>query len=150
MIFRIGAIVFLTTLLLAKGLAAQSTNLHQSVTENKMASQGGDGLPTISSLELIALGEKMYERRCTACHSLDQNRVGPKHRGVYWRKAGSVEGFRYSRALSELDVVWTEETLDPWLENPPDFAPGTAMGFRLKNPEERQAIIAYLKSLSND
>ena len=35
-------------------------------------------------------GEQLYESRCMACHSLDANRVGPMHRGVYGRKAGSV------------------------------------------------------------
>lgn len=97
--------------------------------------------------ELISRGKLLYNRRCTACHSLDQNRIGPRHRDVYGRAAGSVSGFRYSKTLQELDIVWTEETLDPWLASPTTFAPGTRMGFRLKKPEERMAIIAYLKSL---
>ena len=87
-------------------------------------------------------------RRCGACHSLDQNRVGPKHRNVYGRQAGSVEGFPYSNALRNLDVVWDGETLDAWLANPVAFAPGTSMGFRLTDAEERRAIIAYLRSLT--
>lgn len=97
---------------------------------------------------LIEKGARSWERRCAGCHSLDQNRIGPKHRGVYGRKAGVAEGFKYSKALRTLDIVWTEETLDPWLTNPIAFAPGTSMGFRVAQPEDRAAIIAWLKSVS--
>jgi cytochrome c len=110
--------------------------------------EGGDHPPG-ASLELIQQGETLYQRRCGACHSLDQNRIGPMHRGVYGRKAGSVESFRYSPALRDLDVIWNSETLDAWLQNPTAFAPGTTMGFRLTNAEERRAIVAYLRSLSD-
>ena len=37
-----------------------------------------------------AHGQQIYESRCIACHSPDANRVGPMHRGVFGRKAGSV------------------------------------------------------------
>ena len=44
-------------------------------------------------------GEDLYERRCFACHSLDANRVGPAHRGVFGRKAGTVPVYNYYPAL---------------------------------------------------
>lgn len=97
---------------------------------------------------LVARGESLYQRRCGACHALDRNRVGPAHRGVYGRAAGAVPGFRYSKALQALDIVWNNETLDLWLQNPTSFAPGTGMGFRLGKADERNAIIIYLQSLS--
>lgn len=93
-------------------------------------------------------GKQLYTRRCGACHSVDQNRVGPRHRGVYGRKAGTVAGFRYTNALKKLNLTWNESNLDRWLTNPTALAPGTAMGFRLNNPAERKAIIDYLKSVS--
>tara|TARA_R100000005_G_scaffold33903_1_gene15466 strand:- start:7370 stop:7708 length:339 start_codon:yes stop_codon:yes gene_type:complete len=93
-------------------------------------------------------GEKLYDRRCGGCHSLDNNRIGPRHRGVYGSKAGSVPDFNYSKALQKLDVIWTDETLDRWLKNPTAFAEGTSMGFRLRKANEREAIIQYLKSIS--
>ena len=40
-----------------------------------------------------ARGQELYESRCGGCHSLDANRVGPAHRGVYGRKSGSAPGF---------------------------------------------------------
>lgn len=98
--------------------------------------------------DTIEHGRRVYQRQCGACHSLDQNRVGPKHRGVVGRDAGGVRDFRYSRALQNIDLIWTAETLDVWLENPSQVAPNTAMGFRLRDAEDRAAVIAYLESVS--
>lgn len=97
----------------------------------------------------IESGRLLYQRHCGACHSLEHNRVGPKHRGVVGRTAGGVPDFRYSKALQHLDLIWTAETLDVWLENPSQVAAGTAMGFRLRDAEDRAAIIAYLESASD-
>ena len=150
MIIRIGAVLMASTLAYVSALASQQSGSVAGPNELQAASEGGEVSPRTPSLQLISQGEALYQRRCGACHSLDHNRIGPKHRSVFGSKAGSVDGFRYSRALQTLDVVWTEETLNAWLTNPTSFAPGTSMGFRLNNPEEREAIIAYLKSLSGE
>jgi len=93
-------------------------------------------------------GAEIYEAKCGACHSLDFNRVGPKHRGVFGRRAASVPGFHYSSALKKLNVTWNATTLDRWLQNPTAMAPGTAMGFRLSDQSERADVIAYLRQQS--
>ena len=90
-------------------------------------------------------GATLYEERCTGCHSLDANRVGPKHRGVFGRKAGSVPDFRYSNGLGNSTVVWDETTLDRWLANPQGFIAGARMGFRVGEAADRADLIAYLK-----
>lgn len=102
----------------------------------------------ISIDDQIERGRVVYQRQCGACHSLDHNRVGPRHRGVIGRAAGSVQNYRYSAALQSLDLVWSRAALDAWLENPSALAPGTAMGFRLRKAEDRAAVIAYLGSTS--
>ena len=94
-----------------------------------------------------AHGQQIYESRCIACHSPDANRVGPMHRGVFGRKAGSVAGYAYSKALKGTDFVWNEETLDKWLTNPQAFVPGQNMNFKVANPQDRADVIAYLKTL---
>ena len=93
-------------------------------------------------------GERLYRAKCGACHSLDSNRVGPRHRGVFGRKAGAVRDYRYSRALKASEVVWAEDTLERWLANPGAVIPGQRMGFRLRDAGQRRAIISYLKSQS--
>lgn len=94
-----------------------------------------------------AHGEEIYNSRCIACHSPDANRVGPKHRGVVGRTAGTVPDFNYSKAVKSSGVVWSEETLDKWLTNPQAFIPGQRMNFKVTDPADRADLIAYLKTL---
>jgi cytochrome c len=94
-------------------------------------------------------GEALYTARCGACHSLDANRVGPRHRDVVGRRAASVADFSYTPALRRLDVTWDEASLDRWLTNPTALAPGTAMGIRVASAQERADIIAYLAANSD-
>jgi cytochrome c len=93
-------------------------------------------------------GQELYESRCGGCHSLDANRVGPAHRGVYGRKAGSAPSFSYSTAVKNATVVWEDKTLDAWLANPQALIPGQRMNFRVALPEDRADIIAYLRQQS--
>jgi len=94
-----------------------------------------------------AHGEALYNSRCVACHSPDANRVGPRHRGVVGRTAGTVPDFNYSKAVKNSGVMWTEETLDKWLTNPQAFIPGQRMNFKVADPADRADLIAYLKTL---
>ena len=54
-------------------------------------------------------GKKHYETLCALCHSLTENKVGPSHKGVFGRKAGTVAGFNYSAGFAKLDLVWNEK-----------------------------------------
>ena len=86
--------------------------------------------------------------RCSACHALveGQNRVGPSLYGLFGRTAGTVEGFRYSPANANSGVVWSAETLEPYLENPRTFMPGNRMAFAgVRNPQDRADLIAFLR-----
>ena len=88
-------------------------------------------------------GEALYEA-CQDCPSLDKNDVGPRHRGVFGRKAASLPDYDYSDALKSANIVWNEETLDKWLTDPQAVAPGAKMFFHLDNPQDRADVIAYL------
>jgi cytochrome c len=91
----------------------------------------------------------LYEARCGGCHSVDVHRVGPAHRGVFGRKAGSAPGFNYSAALRKAAVVWDEKSLDAWLAGPETLIPGQAMGFSVDDATVRRDIVAYLRTLMN-
>ncbi len=88
-------------------------------------------------------GEHLYAA-CMGCHSLDDNDVGPKHRGVVGRAAGTVAGYNYSSALKGSGIVWTSATLDLWLTSPQKLVPGTKMYFSVAKARDRADIIAYL------
>jgi len=91
-------------------------------------------------------GQKLFERRCGGCHSLDKDKEGPRLRGVYGRKAGSVPGFDYSEALKKSGITWDDAMLDRWLTDTDALVPGNGMDFSVKKAEERAAIIEFLKS----
>lgn len=90
-------------------------------------------------------GAELYDQRCAGCHSLDANRVGPMHRGVVGRRAGSVKDFAYSPALRKSKLTWTEANLDRWLANPEALVPGQRMGYAVGEAVDRADLIAYLR-----
>ena len=94
-------------------------------------------------------GKSFFEKRCSGCHALDTDHEGPRLRGVFGRPAGTVKTFKYSDALQRAKFTWDEAKLDQWLTDTESVAPDNNMGFRVPKPEERAAIISYLKSLSN-
>jgi cytochrome c len=95
-----------------------------------------------------ARGKEVFEKRCTGCHSLTQNREGPRLQGVYGRASGSAQGFAYSPALVKAGVLWNEDTLERWLTDPDAFVPGNNMDFHVAKAQERADLIRYLKQTS--
>ncbi len=90
-------------------------------------------------------GEEIYAR-CLACHALAYDRTGPRHCGLFGRRAGSVKGFAYSDAMKRSKIVWNEQTLDRFLASPLTAVPGTAMGYAgIADKKERADLVAYLK-----
>lgn len=95
----------------------------------------------------VQRGAALYQARCTACHNVDSNKIGPAHRGVMGRRVGSLPGYKYSDELGRSRLIWTPQTLNVWLEDPEDLVPGQRMGFRVENAQERADLIAYLATL---
>jgi cytochrome c len=91
-------------------------------------------------------GKALYQG-CAACHSIDENDLGPRHRGVVGRPAGSIADYNYSPALKNSGLTWDETTLDRWLTNPSELVPGTKMFFKIDDAQSRADVIAYLKDL---
>ena len=73
--------------------------------------------------------------------------MGPRHRGVVGRRAGTVDGYAYSPALKNSGLLWDRATLDQWLAGPQKLVPGAKMFFSLAKPEDRADVIAYLEQL---
>jgi cytochrome c len=94
-------------------------------------------------------GKDVYERRCTGCHAMKQNREGPKLQGVYGSVSGSIPDFTYSPALKSAHIVWNETTLEQWLTDPDALVPGNSMEFHVARPQERKDLIRYLRDGTN-
>ena len=100
----------------------------------------------------VEAGAKVF-RKCKACHQVGENakhRIGPHLNHLFGRIAGTVDGFRYSKAMKSMGsegLAWDMKTLGAFLEAPKSYVPKTKMAFAgLKKQADRDAIIAYLRS----
>jgi cytochrome c len=96
-----------------------------------------------------AQGRKVYQRWCIGCHGDKETvqSVGPSLVGLLGRRAGTVGGSPYSRNLYEAGIVWDEKSLHSYLASPTDAVHGTIMPIGVHDTQERDDIVAYLKTL---
>lgn len=95
-----------------------------------------------------AAGEKVF-KKCKACHSLEEGKkkVGPSLFGVMGRAAGTVEGFKYSKAMLASGLTWDDETMAKFLTKPKTLVPKTKMSFAgLKKEDDIANVIAYIQA----
>ncbi|MRU15098.1 cytochrome c family protein [Roseovarius sp. A21] len=128
--------------------AAEEAAPEEAAMEDAASDEAAGGFADVVAAADPADGEKVW-RQCRACHKLEdgKNGVGPHLNGVVGRDIASVDGFRYSSSLQDLDGAWTADELNAWLEDPKAYAPGNKMSFRgLRKEEDRAAVIAYMQS----
>ena len=97
-------------------------------------------------------GKRVYNR-CRACHLLTEEgkRMGPTLYKLFGRQAGTVDGYKYSKAMQEADFVWTEQKLNEWLMAPRTFLPGNKMAFAgLRKEQERKDLMAFLRQATTE
>jgi cytochrome c len=95
-------------------------------------------------------GATLFKQQCGTCHTSNETdpvRQGPSLFNVVGRRAGTVEGFKYSEGFAKADFAWDEARIDAWLINPQEMIPGSVMAYRQARPEVRAAVIAHLKEL---
>ena len=92
---------------------------------------------------------KAVFNRCKICHTVAagaKSTVGPNLQGVFGRKAGSLDEFRYSAAMKESGITWDETTLAGFLGDPKGYLPGNRMAFPgIADPGELENLLAYLR-----
>ncbi len=92
--------------------------------------------------------------KCRACHTIDEggrSAIGPNLFGIIDRQSGSVEGFRYSKAMTESDVVWSEENLKAFVASPRTFMRGTKMGFAgIRSEQQIDDLLEFIEEQMGD
>ena len=97
-----------------------------------------------------AAGRKLYQNRCLSCHGDDKTTkatLGPSLVGIIGRKASDTRPGATSRGMTEADFTWTEATLSEYLAAPSNKVHGTIMPVGVTRPQDRDDLIAYIKSL---
>lgn len=111
--------------------------------------------PTAFAGDMVR-GKQIFSK-CSGCHQVGEgakNKIGPQLNGIFGRKAGSVDGFPYSKSMRRAasgGLVWHNDSLNAYIENPRVLISGTRMSFRgLKTTQDREDVLAYLRSFSDD
>ncbi len=105
---------------------------------------------------LVQKGSKVF-RQCAGCHQVGPgawHTVGPHLNGVFGRRAGTIKGVEYSTGMmraGDNGLHWNPENLDQYIRDPRSLISMTRMRFRgVKDEEDRAAVIAYLRTFSDD
>jgi cytochrome c len=110
-------------------------------------------LPAVASAQDAEAGKKIF-KKCSPCHNIGpgaKNKVGPELNGVFGRKAGSVEGFKYSKAMMDSGITWDEAVFKEYITDPKKKVPGNKMVFPgVKDEIERDDLAAYIGSFNAD
>jgi len=98
-------------------------------------------------------GAKLFTK-CAKCHALSADgpsRSGPHFAHLFNRKAGSIENYRYSAALTGVQFRWDEKNLFRLFDEGPDkMLPGTKMPVqRVTDDKQLSDLVDYLRILTS-
>lgn len=98
----------------------------------------------------LLLGAFVFSQRCSVCHDKTADGpaiFGPHLEGIVGRKAAATGWSQHSDALSDSDLVWTEQAIDKLLSEPQEAMPGVKMDTVIRFRRSRRALISYMKTL---
>lgn len=100
-------------------------------------------------------GERQFMRKCSICHALEagpSRKAGPTLHGIFGRRAGMIEGYRYSGTLNGSSIIWTEATIDALFDEGPDhYIPGSKMPMQvIAGAQDRHDLIQFLKQATQE
>lgn len=141
------AVCMLTVMTTACGSSEEQPQVVEQIVVRERGAPDVVEVASSSAASLVSLGEDAFQT-CTGCHSVDadgRSASGPNLYGVVGRKAGSLEGYSFSDAVSASDITWDEASLNGFLADPATYLPGNEMlAGAVPDDEARAAIIAYL------
>jgi len=134
-------------------VASVTTAASTTSTETNSTSSESGNIMALFASTSAAEGAKVF-KKCSACHSIAEggaNKIGPALWGVLGRPAGSVPGYKYSKAMAEYGKNWSFEEMNGFLIKPKGWIKGTKMSFAgLRSAKDRASVILYLNSFSDN
>ena len=134
------------------GYAVEVEQVSTTSSSTKIAADEKVDIAALMAMGDIGSGEKIF-KKCAACHSIikgGKNAIGPALYNVVGRKVGSVEDYKYSKALAAYEKEWTLEELNGYLTKPAKWIKGTKMAFAgLRKEADRASVIKYLNENSD-
>ena len=135
------------------GYAVEVEQVSTTSSSTTIAADEKVDIAALMAMGDIASGEKIF-KKCAACHSIikgGKNAIGPALYNVVGRKVGSVEDYKYSKALAAYEKEWTLEELNGYLTKPAKWIKGTKMAFAgLRKEADRASVIKYLNENSDN
>ena len=129
------------------------TTVASTSAETSSASSESVNIMALFASTSAVEGAKVF-KKCLACHSITEggaNKIGPALWGVLGRPAGSVSGYKYSKAMAAHGKNWSFEEMNGFLIKPKDWIKGTKMSFAgLKKANDRAAVILYMNENTNN
>lgn len=146
------------TVLMLSAPAIAATDADDSA-DTAMAAPSGDA----------AAGEKAFGRQCVTCHVVKSDdgellagrrgRQGPNLYGVVGGPVGAVDGFKYSKGMSdasETEEMWTEDNFVTYVQDPTDWLRETTgderarsrMAWKVREPQDAKDIYAFLHKIA--
>jgi cytochrome c len=97
----------------------------------------------------IAAGKTAF-RLCVQCHQVGpsaRSGFAPQLNGIIGRPAAAAGDYKYSKAMQQSGIVWTEDKLRAFLRDPGEVVPGTSMRFwGIGDQQKITDLLAYLRS----
>lgn len=123
------------------------------ITRSLLAAVAVVALTGAAFAQDVDAGEKSFNK-CRSCHQVGEtakNSVGPELNGLFGRKAGAVDSYKYSDAMKNSGITWDDATFAEYITNPKAKVPGTKMAFAgIKKESEIKDLTAFLKQFAAD
>ena len=133
-----------------EGLEIVSTSTSSSDKETKVVE--AVDIKALLAMGDLGHGEKVF-KKCSACHMIasgGKNMIGPNLWSVIGRTAGSVNDYKYSKAMIAYGKEWTFEEMNSYLIKPQAYIKGTKMAFAgLRKEKDRASVILFMNSKSS-